>query len=373
MSPGRVAVATAICCNLLLGSCATFVRVRDPARGFDAATCTEEAYFAENLCPREHELLRWAAGYPDHPSLADMTPDNLREIAAETGSVDRAAAVFYHRAATADRNERFLRYVERVEKQFARQEAPPPVDTEDVLFVFVPGMFYEDIEIRGLEGEPLLEAARKLGIASAVVPLAQTGTIEDNAGRIAAFLRREAERYRRIIVASASKGSADFAVMLHRYDQSPFVEKIHTWLNVGGILEPSVLADTIEERWWLRARAKAFHWINGYEYDGFRSMSSSVNGRPGVLAGELRIPDHIEVISVVGVPLSEHVTNTTRPFYRVLRDFGPNDGFLLLGRSRLADEVLYPAWRNDHYFQWSLPPERIKAFFAYALGAEISS
>lgn len=78
-------------------------------------------------------------------------------------------------------------------------------------------------------------------------------------------------------------------------------------------------------------------------------------------------PSHIEVISIIGVPLGEHLTDAARPFYRALERHGPNDGFLLPGRSAGGARVLYPAWRNDHYFQWTLPPVRIRAFLVYAV------
>lgn len=371
----RAGIVAACCITMILSSCATFVRARDPARGRELWNCDAQAYLASDLCSGEKELLDWAAAYPLHRSLNDMTAGNLRAIASATDSVDRAAAVFYHRVVSEPRNHRFIEEINSIELRLSESTTGdlPDYSDRDVLFAFVPGMFYEDIDIRGLKGEPLIEAATDLGLPSVIIPVDQSGTVTENAKRIASFLRKHAAGYEEIIVATASKGAADFAVMLDEYGTEPFVARIRTWFNIGGILEPSRLVDMIESRPRLRFRAKLFFFVNGYDYRGFQSMGSTFEGRPGPLARRRGTPDHIEAVTIVGVPLGEHVTNTARPFYRVLSDAGPNDGFLLHAHSTRAAGPVYPVWRNDHYFQWSLPPERIRAFLVNAIRVPLPS
>ncbi|MFP4374328.1 MAG: hypothetical protein ACLFPO_08350 [Spirochaetaceae bacterium] len=365
----RAGVIAACCITIILSSCATLVRARDPARGHELENCGARAYLASDLCHDEKELLDWAAAYPFHRSLSDLTAENLRAIAAATGSVDQAAAVFYHRVVSEPHTRRFIEEIHSTERRLSQGGTGdlPDYTDSNVLFAFVPGMFYEDIDIRGLKGEPLIEAATDLGLPSVVLPVDQTGTVVENAERIASFLREHAAGYEEIIVATASKGAADFAVMLDEYRTESFVSRIRTWFNIAGILEPSPLVDTIEDRPGLRVRARLFFLLNGYDYSGFQSMGSTFEGRPGPLARPLHRPDHIDVVTIVGVPLEEHVTHTARPFYRVLSDAGPNDGFLLHAHSIRVGGPIYPAWRNDHYFQWSLPPERVRAFIVNAL------
>ncbi len=353
------------CMLLILSSCASMVRARDPAESQDRSACSSEAYFVRELCPEERRLLEWAAAYPRYRTFSEMTPENLREVAARTDSVDNAAALFYHRAVTEPSNRRFLEYVETAESHPATQR--DDYGDRSVLVAFVPGMFYRDVPIRGLKGEPVIEAARELDISAELVPVKQTGTIRENAALIAEFLFRRARDYEEIIVASASKGSADVALMLHENRHAPFVDKIRTWFDIGGILEPSRLVDLVEGRFRLRIRAKVFFGFNGYDYRGFQSMGSTFEGKPGVLTRDLHCPGHIEVVRVVGVPFSDHVTNTSRPFYRLLREHGPNDGLLLHNHNSARHDVLYPSFGNDHYFQWSFPRERVKAFLTYAL------
>lgn len=311
-----------LCCFVvLLSSCATMIRARDPAAGVEREPCGTEAYFASDLCASEARLLEWAAQYPRYRSFGKMTPENLREVAAETGSVDNAAALYYHRAVTAPSNRQFIEYVATAERR--PPALRPDYSGREILLAFVPGMFYRDVSIRGLKGEPVIEAAERLGISAELVPVDQTGTVAENAGTVAEFFADRAEDYDEIIVASASKGSADVALTLDEHAEAPFVEKIHTWFDIGGILEPSRLVDIIEERFGLRVRAKAFFWLNGYDYRGFQSMGTTFEGEPGVLTRELQTPEHIEIIRVVGVPLSQHLTDASRRFHRILSEAGP--------------------------------------------------
>jgi hypothetical protein len=361
----RLAVALLALQTLLLTSCTSLIQTRDPARGYAEPECAIDAYFVGDLCPEEKRLLDRAAQYPRFRELSEMTAENLQTIADEAGSVDYATAVFYQRAITHPVNRRFLHYVARTEHRLAREW--PDYSKAGTLLVFVPGMFYEDLDIRGLKGEPILEAARSLSLPSVVVPLDQTGTVRENAAFIRGFLREHTAGYDRVLVVTASKGGTDFGYMLSEGDNEPFIDRIKAWFNIGGILAPSMLVDVIESRWSLRVRAKLFFGVNGYDYRGFRSMGPDGPGASHPLGNPAAVPGHIEIISIVGVPLSEHVTNTARPFYRALRERGPNDGFLLLGNTLREDAILYPAWRNDHYFQWSLPSERIAAFLVYAM------
>lgn len=114
---------------------------------------------------------------------------------AATDSVDRAAAVFYYRVVSEPRNRRFIQQIASTERSLAERTMGglPGFRNGNALFAFAPGMFYEEV-----------------------------------------------------IVATASKGSADFAVMLHEYRGEPFVSRICTWFNIGGILAPSRRVDTIE-------------------------------------------------------------------------------------------------------------------------------
>ena len=361
----RVAALLIALLAALLTSCTSLIQMSDPASGHDERACSTDAYYVTGLCPEEKQLLDWAAQYPRFCSLSEMTPANLQAIATASGSVDHAAAVFYHRAITHPVNRRFLEYVARTEVLLARDR--PDYSDAETLVVFVPGMFYQDLDIRGLKGEPVLEAARWLSIPALVVPLNQTGRVRENAAIIRRFLRQHSTGYERVLVVTASKGGTDFAFMLDEGGNEPFIDQIEAWFNIGGLLEPSALVELVESRWSLRVRAKLFFWANGYNYRGFRSMGEDGPTGSHDIGHPPAVPEHIEVISVVGVPLSRHLTNTARPFYNVLREQGPNDGFLLHGNALHKDAILYPAWRNDHYFQWSLPLERVAAFLVYAI------
>ena len=140
-----------------LGSCATMVRTPHPSKRYPIDDCTDQAYFVSHLCSEEREILDWASEYPEYRSFSAMTAEHLQAIRAEAGSVDRAAAVYYDRAISDPDNRAFLEFVDARENEFRR--GPPDFDDRNVLLAFVPGMFYKDVSIVGLKGEPLLDAA----------------------------------------------------------------------------------------------------------------------------------------------------------------------------------------------------------------------
>jgi hypothetical protein len=39
----------------------------------------------------------------------------------------------------------------------------------------------------------------------------------------------------------------------------------------------------------------------------------------------------------------------------------------LLADSYMEGAINVPSWRNDHYFQWPIPENRIKAYFSYLI------
>jgi hypothetical protein len=75
-------------------------------------------------------------------------------------------------------------------------------------------------------------------------------------------------------------------------------------------------------------------------------------GRDSLLDFELSLPAHVQLISVVGFPLREHLTRTiARRCHRRLTPLGPNDGGLVLADVCKLPGLIYPMWGADHYLQ----------------------
>jgi hypothetical protein len=69
----------------------------------------------------------------------------------------------------------------------------------------------------------------------------------------------------------------------------------------------------------------------------------------GPLDFALRLPAHLQMISVVGFPLRRHMTSGLgRRCYDRVAAFGPNDGVIVLADACSQPGVVYPIWGADH-------------------------
>jgi hypothetical protein len=79
----------------------------------------------------------------------------------------------------------------------------------------------------------------------------------------------------------------------------------------------------------------------------------------------LRLPEHLQLISIVGFPLREHLKKgIARRCHRRLTALGPNDGALVLADVCALPGLVYPLWGADHYLQ---PKGDVRALVAALL------
>ncbi|MCR9141355.1 MAG: hypothetical protein NXI24_03825 [bacterium] len=323
--------------------------------------CLKSAYFVQKICEDELELIGWAADYEKYPTLASLTPAALEKITVETGDVDKATAVFYHRAILDDRNRRLIEYLDR--RQYELIEKTPDFSNRNLLLALAPGMFWKDNPDVGAGGEQLRKIAAEMGLKEAIIPVEQSGTAETN-GRLICEYIQKTQQFNGILLASVSKGGADVKFALKLCGQSPEFKKVIAWYNIGGINNGSPLIDDINSTFMFRLEARSYFFLYGYDWDGFMSMRY---GEDSPLNFQPAIPEHMEVINIVPAPLRRHVSNRARPFYDYLAQFGPNDGLTLLGDNYIPGSLVYPAWRNDHYFRVPIPKQRMQAFLTYMI------
>lgn len=188
-------------------------------------------------------------------------------------------------------------------------------------------------------------ALNRMGVSNELIRLDENGTVEDNAAIVADMIRN-APKERRLILASASKSSAEVALALGDLLMPSETAQVVAWLSVGGVLRGSPMAD------------RAFCWdlylftwlkflFDGYGLEGLKSMQvECLDAR----FEQLRLPEHILYLSYIGVPLSGDVGPRAQFIYRCLRSKGPNDGLTLLLDQLLPGKFALLEPGVDHFF-----------------------
>ncbi|MCE9599459.1 MAG: hypothetical protein K8S54_15970 [Spirochaetia bacterium] len=346
---------------LLLSATACHVDKELKTADVDLSACKGSMLYLDGLCADEVANLKWAQDYKQYPRIEDLTRERLSQVSQTEKSVDRAAALYYHRMVTDPKNVEFMAYLLRREKEIEKK-LPNFVDKK-VLLLFAPGMFYRDNPQVGADGKQFRMMARKLGISDGIIPVEQTGTIEENAHTICEYVEKE-DFFGSIILASLSKGSGDVKRAIQICGNEPYFKKVKVWYNVVGINKGSHLITDIDNTWQYKMEARSYFCFKGYNWDGFMSMRAGA-GAP--LETPLVVPAHMKIISVVAIPGSKYVSERAKPFYDYLTRYGPNDGLTLLADSHIPEGVTYASWRNDHYFRYEIPEARLYAMIAYAV------
>ena len=148
----------------------------------------------------------------------------------------------------------------------------------------------------------------------------------ENARTICEFVAGQKKR-RGIILASVSKGSADVKMAIQQCGREPYFRRVIGWYNIGGINRGTILINEIENDWYYRTEARTYFCLNGYNWEGFRSMRFA---EEAPLNFNLELPEHVLLINIIGVPTDLSVTERARPYWEHLAQIGPNDGLSLL-------------------------------------------
>ncbi|MCC5813779.1 MAG: hypothetical protein JJT78_03415 [Leptospira sp.] len=323
--------------------------------------CDINEYRIDNLCEDEKVYLDWAASLKKYPKLSDLNKDVLHKLTQETLDVDKTSALFYHRAINDPRNKKFLDYLDKKEKQL--QKKLPDFSSKKVLLAMVPGMFYKDNPEVGADGKILRDIALELGLMEELVPVEQTGTLEENSQIICDYVKNKTD-VNGIIFASVSKGSSDLKIAFKKCGHEKYFKKVRGWYNIGGINKGSHLIEEIDGNWNYRWETKFYFWWRNYNYKGFLDLKAYPGGP---LDFDLNLSKDILQINIIAVPQFRQVTKRAYPFYEYLIRFGPNDGMTLLADSYIEEAITYPSWRNDHYFQWPMVHQRMQAFLVYIM------
>ncbi|HEX4965707.1 MAG TPA: hypothetical protein VF173_33155 [Thermoanaerobaculia bacterium] len=265
----------------------------------------------------------------------------LREVTAREG-IDAATSLLYRSVRESPVHGPFIRRIE----ETGKQPAPAAWSSQAVL-VIVPGAFYRENPRSGADGRVLRAEAERLGLPTDLVPLASTGSLQRNAEILRDWLCKQPARP--LILASLSKGGADVKVALREAGAARAFENVVAWINLCGILDGTPMAEwllswnpgAVLNRLYQRLRGQSLAFLPEMLY-----------GPGQTLDFPLRLPAHVQMISIVGFPLREHLSRgIARRCHRRLTPLGPNDGGLVLADVCALPGFVYPLWGADHYLQ----------------------
>ncbi len=212
--------------------------------------------------------------------------------------------------------------------------------------LFVPGWDYTRSSV--LTGADFALQRRLLaaaGLDNRLAEIPPHGAVEDNAAAVAREIQRERGGGKRLIVVSTS--SAGPAVALALGGLLPAVETTHVraWLNVGGILHGTPVADR-HLAFPLSLLARPYAWIAGWPWEAVESMSTA---RSRERFARLRLPPHLLTVNYFGAPLSGQVTPLALDNYLAMRREGPNDGLTPLADTLVPGSPSLAELGRDHF------------------------
>ncbi|HEV7683493.1 MAG TPA: hypothetical protein VGO68_15300 [Pyrinomonadaceae bacterium] len=225
--------------------------------------------------------------------------------------------------------------------------AASPELAASYLLLFMPGWHYKTFRDTGADFAMPRAALSRLGFQAHLIEADENGSIEHNAAIIAEEIIRYSKLGLKIILVGASKSCPEGAMAVGELLKPEQAQCVKALINIGGLLQGSLLANFALDRplaWFI----KPFFFLKGWDTAGLRSMKTDIS-RERFL--RLKIPDHVLVISYVGVPLSGQVSARAKHNFTTLREYGPNDGLTLLTDGCVPGGITLVEPGLDHYFQ----------------------
>ena len=282
-------------------------------------------------------LSHYLSGERTDPRLDSQIDQLLSSVASVPLSTD--ALVRLARASSNDFAalyfaERFTQEHRQLKERFLAYSAAPdrePMRTGPYVVVFVPGLFYKTHPETKGDLREVEQLVQSMGVATDRVESGEADTVEDNAQRIADFITQRKNDGRKLILVSASKGGPEVLYALGKLVPKAATQRVRAWVSIGGVLRGSPVADQYlsAPRAWL---AGIVAWWMGFPCDMVASLSTA---RSLARLSELSLPEHIQILHYVAVPLSGTITREVREPYGTMQPHGPSDGLTLL-----TDELL---------------------------------
>jgi hypothetical protein len=287
----------------------------------------------------QERAARWAA---EHPAPA-FDAAAWREIAAREG-IDFATALLFQVIVRSPQHAVFIQELSQ-DLARARELEHNRAIVPGCCVAIVPAAFYKEKPGSGADGRVVRAAAAAAGLRCELIPVHSTGTLSENAAILVNWLSQQ--KREPMILVSLCKGGADVKVALARAGAAEAFGNVPCWVNICGTLSGSPLAQwllsnkgTFLAAWiWCKCRRRNFEFL--------RELRAC-----GPLAARLRLPETMQLVSLAGFPLRQHLTNGfMRRCHAAIAPMGPNDGGMLLAEAAALPGLLYPVWKADHYFR----------------------
>lgn len=269
-----------------------------------------------------------------------LSVEILAALAAERG-IDFATAVAYQQVRQSAQHREFI---EGIDAQDDSHD--PSAGKRGFRIAIVPGAFYREYPAAGGDGRALIKQLGRLGYETEVLPLPSFRRLTDGAEMIGDWLRTRS--HQPLVLVSLSKGGGETKLALAR-DAAAF-GNVLAWVNLSGILEGTALVNWLYTQRLRYLAVRGIFWWQGYPIAGLEDLR---RGDATLLSGQLKLPEHLTAIHVVGFPLREHLTlDWGRRGHKRLESLGPNDGGgVLLGDAIARLGLIYPVWGADHYLR----------------------
>ena len=189
---------------------------------------------------------------------------------------------------------------------------------------FAPGWFYDSSPGTGADFHRQRALFERLGIEHRLLRVVENGTIETNAAIIADEVRALDPERDRVMLVSASKGGPEVAHAIGHLLRPAETRPVAAWINVGGPLRGSPLADWATG--WPIAWLAPLYFAYVEERDPGDSVASLTTARSAARLAREEIPEHVLIVNFVGVPLSGDISKASEFGYARMRPLGPNDG-----------------------------------------------
>jgi hypothetical protein len=279
-----------------------------------------------------------------------VSNDALAGIVKRFGSTDLAALVFMDQVYSLERNREFAECFAAMSRELENPDVDPrDVFAEDVnkfKVIFAPGWLYESNPQTEADFSRTRRSLDRIGMSYEFVPLPEDGTVAGNARKLAEAILEYRDDDRLVIVVSASKSASEVALALGKLLEPEEAEGVAAWINAGGVIGGTPLAD----HWTsfphnILARLAFLRY--GWRYASLVDLRTD---RSAERMAEVEMPDGLLVVNYVAVPMATQVSAGARDRYRLLARFGPNDGLALLASTSMPNGVTIVEPGADHYF-----------------------
>lgn len=293
--------------------------------------------------PQDEKVLNLFNLFKDKP-LDTKTLSELKE----SYSTDVATLYFIQRAYQNRENQLAQDlYASYFEQQKSAINSAELKNLQAYFIVFVPGLAYKEDTTTGADFARQRKLLTSYGIQNALIEIGEWDLADNNANIIATYLKILSEKHSKIMVVSASKGGLETGIALGKILKPEETNSIKAWINVGGILRGSPIADNYltPPKCWF---AGLMLWTKGKKMNIVEDMSYK---KRKVSFSELKFPKNIKIVNFVGAPLATKINKEIKSRYCSIIALGPNDGLTPIADEVTDNGIIVSEIGLDHYFR----------------------